>query len=282
MLNDLETLNQSTPTTSTELISFAEGSHARTCPGRERARALLATARDCGLNLPGLSGTSDRNGSWLKTSPAEPENGLIPSDQIWDGSVMRAFRSRSLARLLEHLTNEPGCLSWPTVTAARYGTGNNGDPGDGRGTYRTAGKPSLWTLARQWPTVVVTDRASTGRASTLASEGSTMKPGRSLTDAMRLWLKLLDPRTKRERKGPPVELWPTPVKTGAFYAVANNAPSDLPAPVTSTGGINTSEPVVLSPEFCGALMGFPPGWLELGSEQSETVSIPKSRKRSDT
>lgn len=36
---------------------------------------------------------------------------------------------------------------WPTPTAARYGTQNNGCPGDGREVYATAGKPSLDTIA---------------------------------------------------------------------------------------------------------------------------------------
>lgn len=38
---------------------------------------------------------------------------------------------------------------WPTPTAARYGSGQNGDPGDGRGAYAQKGKASLDTLARR-------------------------------------------------------------------------------------------------------------------------------------
>lgn len=37
---------------------------------------------------------------------------------------------------------------YPTPTATTYGTRNNGDPGDGRGAYATAGAPSLETMAR--------------------------------------------------------------------------------------------------------------------------------------
>lgn len=37
----------------------------------------------------------------------------------------------------------------PTPTAARFGTSNNGDPGDGRGAYAQKGKPSLSTLAQR-------------------------------------------------------------------------------------------------------------------------------------
>ena len=38
---------------------------------------------------------------------------------------------------------------WPTITASRYGTRNNGDPGDGRGAYATRGAASLETMAAQ-------------------------------------------------------------------------------------------------------------------------------------
>lgn len=38
---------------------------------------------------------------------------------------------------------------WPTPTAKRYGTQNNGDPGDGRGSYATKGKASLDTIAKR-------------------------------------------------------------------------------------------------------------------------------------
>lgn len=37
---------------------------------------------------------------------------------------------------------------FPTPTAASYGTRNNGDPGDGRGEYKTRGAPSLETMGR--------------------------------------------------------------------------------------------------------------------------------------
>jgi hypothetical protein len=37
----------------------------------------------------------------------------------------------------------------PTPTASSYGSSNNGQPHDGRREkYATAGKPSLWTLAK--------------------------------------------------------------------------------------------------------------------------------------
>jgi hypothetical protein len=38
---------------------------------------------------------------------------------------------------------------WPTPTASRYGSGQNGNPRDGREAYKGKGKPSLDTLARR-------------------------------------------------------------------------------------------------------------------------------------
>lgn len=41
-----------------------------------------------------------------------------------------------------------GSALLPTPTAQQYGSTNNGDPGDGRGSYATAGTPSLGTMAK--------------------------------------------------------------------------------------------------------------------------------------
>lgn len=51
---------------------------------------------------------------------------------------------------------------FPTPTAARYGTSNNGNPGDGRKQYRLKGKLSLESMARQnlWPTSTARDHRS--------------------------------------------------------------------------------------------------------------------------
>ena len=53
----------------------------------------------------------------------------------------------------EHLTSGIGSGSLPTPTATPYGTRNNGQRGDGT-TFKTAGSPSLDTMARKnlWPT----------------------------------------------------------------------------------------------------------------------------------
>ena len=53
---------------------------------------------------------------------------------------------------------------WPTPTANRYGSGQNGCPGDGRKEYKGKGSPSLHTMATRgtWPTPTVQDSANNG------------------------------------------------------------------------------------------------------------------------
>lgn len=70
-----------------------------------------------------------------------------------------------------------------------------------------------------------------------------MKPGTSLTDAMREWL------VSFRRSGR-----------------------------TLKDGTGTSGKAVLNPEFCRALMGFPEGWLDDVSLPSATPSSRKTRK----
>lgn len=116
-------------------------------------------------------------------------DGWMPSDSTWESAAMQAYRSR-LQRKMQVL--------------------------------RTDGYESS-----SWPTVVVTDEASSGRATTLADPKNSMKPGTSLTDAMRAWAT----PTRRDAKGPmpnkrqggrdlatDVSQWPTPLATRQGYA----------------------------------------------------------------
>jgi len=98
---------------------------------------------------------------------------------------MRRYRSRSKLRTLGRRTAGRGS-SWsrgeyPTPTAQRYGSGQNGDPCDGRDGYATKKNPSLETWATGWPTPTATDAAGGGSRNTATSKA---KPGLSLTDAV--------------------------------------------------------------------------------------------------
>lgn len=162
---------------------------------------------------------------------------------------------------------------WPTPSATRYGSSQNGINGKGGENERpSAGTPSLDTIAaRLWPTPSATDHKGSsapgqryGQLSEAAeqlwptptlgdsraagsrnAEGSKAHLGVSLSDAVHTG----DSRGRRARETP-----------------TDGAP-------TSTAGR------VLNPRFVEALMGWPPGWTDCAS--SETASSPtRPRSRS--
>lgn len=130
------------------------------CPPARLARPIVehgcfSSPGDAGLPTP-TCGYAKRSGSRTKPgSKAHP--GYTLTDSVCRGQGPGA--SSSVLR---------GPL--PTPTASRYGTRNNGDPRDGRGSYRTAGSPSLDTMAARGqlpgplPTPMARDWRS-GRAS---------------------------------------------------------------------------------------------------------------------
>ena len=81
---------------------------------------------------------------------------------------------------------------YPTPTASRYGSSQNGINGKGGEKERpSAGTPSLATWAQRWPTPAVSDSRSSGRHTTTTG---VMHPGTSLTDAMRSHLDQTTPQ----------------------------------------------------------------------------------------
>jgi hypothetical protein len=144
-------------------------------------------------------------------------------------------------RKSERPTSESdGSSLLPTPSASRYGSGNNGDPGDGRGEYAQKGKPSLWTMALKglWPTPTAKDGNSAGNRN---GPGSKAHPGVSLTDAVRKW----PTPNSRDWKGP---------QTRAEGKEKPAYDDQLP---TRVGG-------QLNPLWVEWLMGYPLGWTVLG------------------
>ena len=165
---------------------------------------------------------------------------------------MRRYRSRSKLRTLGRRTAGRGS-SWsrgeyPTPTAQRYGSGQNGDPCDGRDGYATKKNPSLETWATGWPTPTATDAAGGGSRNTATSKA---KPGLSLTDA---------------------------VVTGDSAGRLDRS--------TTQDGLSGSpaegRPLELNVPFVEALMGFPIGWTDVFAERRsglwETLSSPSAQK----
>lgn len=143
-------LETSENTTCPPLISSAADSPVKMSASRARALALLESARASGVSLLASCPSFVLDGSLSKTSRMARSGGLMPSCETWNSKATRAYLSRSRQALSEHLTSENVFLSLlPTPSKSIYGTSNNGNPGDNRDKYATAGKLSLFTMARR-------------------------------------------------------------------------------------------------------------------------------------
>lgn len=240
---------ESEPQISLPLTSSAAASPAKTCPARERALALLESARACGVSSLVWSERFDRDGSLSRTSRAVLDGGSTRSCVSWSSSAMRAYRSRSRRAMSALLTSETACSLLPTLTVCQR---------DNRGGENPSGpvRPSLETLARAGvlPTLTVAGNYNRKGASPnsgdglrtallptlLASaedKGGTTYGRGNLT--LRGSLQLLPTLTTRDEKGP------GPAHTGGG--------ADLPQ---ALGGH-------LSPAWCLWFMGFPADWLDV-------------------
>jgi hypothetical protein len=160
---------------------------------------------------------------------------------------MQARRERSGAgcsQLRHEATTWPPALTaledWPTPSATRYGSSQNGINGKGGEFERpSAGTPSLDTIAAKlWPTPTVGDSKAAGSRN---AENDKAHLGVSLTDMVRTG----DSRGRRAR--------PT-LRAGAS--------------TSSTGPVPRLLSYVLNPYFVEALMGWPQGWTRIIATES--------------
>jgi hypothetical protein len=265
-------------------ISSAAASPAKTSAQRAQETASKVLEAVFGTSSRELLKSFLPRGWSSKISVAQLIDGYMPSDLTWESEAMQAFRSRLEQKMQVHRTDEAEFSSWPTPVASESKRAKE-DPRKRPNGHRNG--RSLTSLTALWPTVVVTDEASSGRATTLANPENTMKPGTSLTDAMRAWATptaVDSGRTTRRTKSKggrdlvtDVLQWSTPKATddkrGASpnrvntRGVDRNLPTDVvnfrPGQPTSKDGESTSPRAVLNPAFCQALMGFPEGWLDV-------------------
>ena len=126
------------------LTSSAEGSHARTCPARERAQALLEAARVCGLSSSESSGNYSLVSWWLRTYRPGRSDGWTMSWPGWSSRATLRFRSLCRRRMSALGTFGDGCLLLPTLSATTYGSNRGGAAGrEGKD------RPSLETMAKR-------------------------------------------------------------------------------------------------------------------------------------
>ena len=158
--------------------------------------------------------------------------------------------------ILERRTSGKGSLwsrgEYPTPTASRYGSSNNGDPGDARSEYATKGTPSLDTWAKGWPTPLASDAQ---RGADYVPPPS-KKTGPNLVEAVAMWPKA----TASDAKGSRRHGYMLTGHSGTTLldAVIEHGRQDQETPQAGKSG---SSEVVLNPAFVEALMGFPPRWI---------------------
>lgn len=147
-----------------------------------------------------------------------PFSGSMRNGLIWPrarpGSLMNADGSGS----------SPGAEAYPTPTAERYGS--NRTPTEG-----AAVRPSLFQLAKNWPTPVVTDASSSARGTTTTGN---MKDGVSLTDVIRAWpTPVASERANRTSKAAPSTLNGTHGRHLSAEAISTT--SRWPTPIAADG-----------------------------------------------
>ena len=296
----MKTFTQLEPTTSPQLTLFAVGFPARTFHPQALAKVLLANARACGISSLVSSASAGPSGSSSKTSPGAPSGGSMPWRTSWDSKATRRFRSRSQPKLSGPRTGAQGS-SWsrgeyPTPTASRYGSSNNGDPHDGREGYATAQNPSLHSWAAGWPTPSASeDRAelvidhnyrkgarlttvavNTPRWQTPRAEGFDAGGHRGKSDSLHAQVKLWptatasDANSSGSRIGNPT----TAAHPGTSLTDATCRSGHQP-PTTCTHGGPCQ--LRLNPHFVAWLMGFPLDWLDVGIN-SKPLATRSSRR----
>lgn len=231
------------------LTSSVVDSHVRTSHQRDIARALLATARACGLSLTALSESSSPPGSSSKTSRVAPHAGSMPYVGAWKDADTKRYLSRcrrALSALRTGATESSSSVDWSTPLA-----GDAQRSGDrNRGRFR-----NLHGDVRDWPTAVTTD-AKGARRNSARGDHWTSNQGETLTDAVRAE-------------------WPT--ITASRYGSQNNGTRDGVTEYATKGtksldGLAVAEGGTLNPSWVEALMGFPLGWTCPPSRQLDLFS----------
>jgi len=235
--------------------------------------------------------SSDQSGSSSRTWKAAERRGFRAFEPIWDNSVIERAPWGLAHEMWERPISAGVSSSWPTMTATVYGTSQNGCPHDGRMQYAGKGKPSLETMARKgaWSTPQAYDCRGAKTPKAIATMRARGFGVRNLNeDVIRI--------PSRERK-----TWPTATASDAKASGSAGYPSAHPG-VTLTdatlrgwatptasdsvaGGtqwsktqntltthvlapnkmrLDETKGQALNPAWVESLMGFAPGWTDLG------------------
>lgn len=223
-------------------------SRAKTCRSPAEAPASRAPARACGPRCFGSCANCDPLGSSLRTFLLSAFEARTRSSLTWKIRATPSGRPWWALGRSGRRTGATGSGFWPTATATRYGSGNNGNPGDGRTEYATKRAPSLETCAKlDWSTASARDWKDTAGMSPIRPDGK----GHRLDQLPR--------QVFAEESGRP---------GAASLSTSGRPPASL----------------ILNWRWVAQLMGFPRGWCDVGTAQvlrlSETAWSPRSSRRS--
>lgn len=163
-------------------MSSVEDSRARTCPPQDAARALLESARACGVSTLVSLENSTPSGSSSKTLRVARRDGSIGSCVNWNSSVMTAYLSRCRRAMSALFTCANDSLLLPTAVAST-GQYNRGG-GSGRVGPKRYG---LTALRQSYPTLCRRDEKGPGPAHTKSGADLPQVMGGHLNPEWLLW-----------------------------------------------------------------------------------------------
>ena len=280
--------------------SSAAASPVRTSASRAQAPASGGGGRASGPSSRASSESFDLRRSSSRTSPSSAAGDSTScSVTLPRAGTMRrgiAFPQPPSAPLTAVTGSSWSRGEYPTPTASRYGSGQNGTK-NGR-PFNNAGMPSLDTwAARMWPTPSATDWKGSSRLGQRRGQLSeaVLWPTPTVSDC-KGGAKFGQANVKSQSAhglAATAAMWPTPTRSdasdsrrhghmlsghpGTTLLDAASSRLDMPTP---PAGTRTAWPVVLNPRFVEALMGFPDGWTSVDLPLSATQSSRKSRKQS--
>lgn len=272
-----------------DLLTFsAEGSLAKISAPPAAAQDSTAPAPACGSKCSESCEKCGPLGLLLRTSLLFELEALTGCSMTWKRRATPRGRSWWALMTSAQATAENASGSspadWPTPTATPYGSSNNGCPGDGRESYATAGKESLETMARKWPTATAGDAKASGSRTTAESGAH---PGISLTDAAVHGLGIADTASRQRWCTPTKRDWKdTPGMTprdpdihgGALLPMQVFAGQQDPENPSTIG--KPQEPSrLLNASWVFQLMGYPATWARLSTTSaSKPPATPSSLK----
>jgi hypothetical protein len=218
------------------LTSSAAAFLARMSVWRGGVLALRALARGCGRSLPDSLAKLAPDGSWPRTSQGYCQLTMEGDSERYSGTWPRSGTMRGgivyPLRPLAPLTDVIACLSLPMLRTPGATDGDHGGPNarDSRGGLHLSAQAHVWPTPRA-------GQEAEGRG--------------DLLGAVKGW-----PAAKHHGR----QTWPTPNRMdGERGPDARDRPG--------SGGPNLSSAVgggQLNPEWVTWLMGFPPGWADVG------------------